>query len=93
MIRHHHERWDGMGYPDGLVGDDIPYTARVLAVADAFDAMTSTRPYRTAGAIERAISELKAGRGTQFDSDIVDTFVDLLESGVVSVPDPAERIA
>jgi len=74
-IMHHHERIDGRGYPMGLAGDEIPEFARVLAVADAFDAMTSTRSYRGARPIEEAIWELRKWSGTQFDPAFVDAFV------------------
>jgi HD-GYP domain-containing protein (c-di-GMP phosphodiesterase class II) len=73
-IRHHHERWDGTGYPDGLEGERIPLGARIIAVADAFDAMTSDRVYRAALPIDVAFAELAKGRGTQFDPQIVDLF-------------------
>jgi putative nucleotidyltransferase with HDIG domain len=74
-IRHHHERWDGEGYPDGLAGRDIPLGARVIAVADAYDAMTSDRPYRKALPHETALAELEHGAGTQFDPDVVCAFI------------------
>jgi HD-GYP domain-containing protein (c-di-GMP phosphodiesterase class II) len=74
-IMHHHERIDGRGYPMGLAGDEIPEFARVLAVADAFDSMTSTRSYRGARPIEEAIAELRKWSGTQFDPAFVDAFV------------------
>ena len=67
----HHERPDGRGYPQGLSGDEIPLEARILAVGDAYEAMTSDRPYRKALGIERAIEELERGVGTQFDPDVV----------------------
>jgi putative nucleotidyltransferase with HDIG domain len=73
-IRHHHERWDGSGYPDGLEGEGIPLGARIIAVADAFDAMTSDRVYRAALPVDVAFAELAKGRGTQFDPEIVDLF-------------------
>jgi putative nucleotidyltransferase with HDIG domain len=73
-IRHHHERWDGTGYPDGLEGERIPLGARIIAVADAFDAMTSDRVYRAALPVDEALAELRKGRGTQFDPQIVDLF-------------------
>jgi putative nucleotidyltransferase with HDIG domain len=73
-IRHHHERWDGTGYPDGLEGERIPLGARIIAVADAFDAMTSDRVYRAALPVDVAFAELAKGRGTQFDPQIVDVF-------------------
>ncbi|MBW3633331.1 MAG: HD domain-containing protein [Chloroflexi bacterium] len=74
IIRHHHERWDGTGYPDGLEGERIPLGARIIAVADAFDAMTSDRVYRAALQVDVAFAELARGRGTQFDPQIVDLF-------------------
>jgi len=73
-IRHHHERWDGSGYPDGLEGERIPLGARIIAVADAFDAMTSDRVYRAALPVDVAFAELAKGRGSQFDPQIVDLF-------------------
>ncbi|MFH1784183.1 MAG: HD domain-containing phosphohydrolase [bacterium] len=80
IIRSHHERYDGTGYPDGLRGESIPFIARILSVADAFDAMTSNRPYRNKMNIEKAMEELEFHRGTQFDPIIVDTFLSILES-------------
>ena len=73
-IRHHHERWDGSGYPDGLAGEQIPLGARIIAVADAFDAMTSERVYRPAMAAEAAFAELRRGAGSQFDPQLVELF-------------------
>jgi HD-GYP domain-containing protein (c-di-GMP phosphodiesterase class II) len=77
IVRHHHERWDGQGYPDRLAGEQIALIARVVAVADAFDAMTSSRPYRPALPAECAFAELKAKSGTHFDPDCVWTFLRL----------------
>lgn len=79
IIRYHHESWDGKGYPEGLSGKDIPLEARILAVADAFDAMTSERPYKRALTIKEAIEELKRCSGTQFEPRIVDVMVSILE--------------
>lgn len=79
MIRHHHERYDGGGYPDGLKGDEIPLGSKILAVADAYEAMTSNRPYRDSLTVEDAISELKTNAGIQFDSDIVEAFLRVRE--------------
>jgi putative two-component system response regulator len=76
LIRHHHERHDGSGYPDGLVADGIPLGARILAVADAFDAMTSDRPYREAFALPDALEELDRCTGSQFDPKIVKVFLE-----------------
>ena len=72
----HHERWDGTGYPKGIKGLDIPLVSRILAIADAFDAMTSGRPYRDPQTVEFAVSELKKGSGTQFDPTIVEIFTE-----------------
>ena len=74
-VRHHHERWDGAGYPDGLRGPQIPLEARVLTVCDSFEAMTSTRPYRNALSIEDALREIEDCAGTQFDPDVTAVFV------------------
>jgi putative nucleotidyltransferase with HDIG domain len=79
IIRHHHERWDGTGYPDGLSGEEIPFLARVLAVADAFDAIISDRPYRLGKSFEEGLAELKRCRKTQFDPEVVDAFVSLFD--------------
>jgi len=78
-VRYHHERWDGGGYLAGLAGSEIPLIARVLAVADAFSAMTTTRPYRKAMPIERALAELRSVAGTQLDAELVDAFVTGME--------------
>lgn len=75
MVRYHHERYAGGGYPEGVTGEEIPLGARLLAVADAYDAMTSNRPYRDALSDERARSQLMANRGSQFDPEIVDLFI------------------
>jgi HD-GYP domain-containing protein (c-di-GMP phosphodiesterase class II) len=74
VVRHHHERWDGRGYPDGLAGEDIPLAARVFAVADALDALTTDRPYRPASSFEDARAELRAHTGTQFDPGVMEAF-------------------
>jgi HD-GYP domain-containing protein (c-di-GMP phosphodiesterase class II) len=74
VVRHHHERWDGSGYPDHLSGDDIPLSARVFAVADALDALTTDRPYRRATSWRFAREEIMAGAGTHFDPDVVAAF-------------------
>jgi len=75
IVRHHHERLDGLGYPDGLRGDDIPLGARIVAVADAYHAMTSNRPYREAFTIAKAIEILHDGRGKQWDPEMVDVMI------------------
>ncbi len=79
VINCHHERYDGTGYPLGLAGEEIPLISRILAVADAFDAMTTDRCYRPALSLEEALSELKANAGKQFDPFIVSTFIQILE--------------
>ncbi len=78
IVRHHHEHYDGCGYPDGLTSEKIPLGARILAVADAFQAMVTERPYRKALSTDQALEELRLGAGTQFDPAIVDAFVKLL---------------
>jgi HD-GYP domain-containing protein (c-di-GMP phosphodiesterase class II) len=75
IVRSHHERWDGRGYPDGLVRDEIPLGARIFAVADALDAMTSLRPYRRAMRWSAALAEILEQRKRQFDPDVVDAFL------------------
>ena len=79
LVKHHHERYDGKGYPSGQAGDNIELGARILAVADSFDAMTTKRSYADALSLDEAIEELKRCRGTQFDPQVVDTFIELLE--------------
>jgi len=76
-VRHHHERWDGTGYPFGLGGHEIPLEARILAVADAYDAMTSDRPYRAARSHEEALAEVERCAGSQFDPQVADVFLSL----------------
>ena len=85
IVRHHHERPDGQGYPSKLVGDTIPLGSRIVLVADAFDAMTSDRPYRRGMPAERAIAELERHAGTQFDPQVVEVLVRLWERGAFAV--------
>jgi diguanylate cyclase (GGDEF)-like protein/PAS domain S-box-containing protein len=80
-ILSHHERWDGKGYPQGLKGKEIPLLSRILAVADAFDAMTNDRPYRKAMSREEAIAEIKRNAGTQFDPEVVRAFIQIAMTG------------
>jgi putative nucleotidyltransferase with HDIG domain len=80
LIKCHHERLDGRGYPDGIKGEDIPFLARILSVADAFDAMTSDRLYRSKLNLEEAKKQLIDASGTQFDNDIVNKFIEILDS-------------
>jgi putative two-component system response regulator len=77
-VRGHHERWDGTGYPDRLRGEAIPYGARIIAVVDAFDAMTSTRPYRVALPQVEAVRRLREGAGSQWDPRVVEAFLEML---------------
>jgi HD-GYP domain-containing protein (c-di-GMP phosphodiesterase class II) len=77
VIVHHHERWDGAGYPWGLAGEAIPLAARIFAVADAFDALTSDRPYRGAVSADDALAEVRRNSGTQFDPAVVDALIRL----------------
>ena len=79
--RYHHERYDGKGYPFGLKGDDIPYVARIIGIADAYDAITSNRIYEKAQVTDYAINELKKGRGTQFDPYLTDVMLEIIEGG------------
>jgi diguanylate cyclase (GGDEF)-like protein len=80
-ILHHHERWDGSGYPEGLKGEEISIEARILAIADSFEAMSSARPYRPALCSEKILKELRGGAGSQFDPKLVHVFIDLIEAG------------
>jgi len=93
MIRHHHENFDGSGYPDGLVSNDIPMGARIIMIADTIDAMTTDRPYRRAMSLSRAIEELQAFAGRQFDPQLVklvskSASIRRLVGGDRSVPEP-----
>jgi putative nucleotidyltransferase with HDIG domain len=76
-VLHHHERWDGGGYPHGLVADEIPFEARILAVADAYDAMTSDRPYQAALTHEDALAEVERCAGSQFDPRVAEALITL----------------
>ena len=79
MILHHHEKYNGQGYPLSLKGDDIPYLARILTVVDSFDAMTSNRPYNKRKSYEEAIGELRRCSGTQFDPIIAEKFIEVIQ--------------
>lgn len=92
-VRHHHERYDGAGYPDGLTGDDIPLAARLIAVVDAFDAMTCERPYRQAKTHDEALAELQREARGQFDPALVDIFTELARNGALASVGAAENLA
>ncbi len=79
-VRHHHERWDGGGYPAGLKGTEIPLMARALCIADSFDTMTEDRPYRPSIGIDNAIQELKYCAGSQFDPELVEIFLEVCQT-------------
>lgn len=77
IARSHHERWDGRGYPDGLAGEEIPLSARIMAIADVYDALTSKRAYKEAFSQEKSVEIIREGRGTQFDPVVTDVFLEL----------------
>jgi putative nucleotidyltransferase with HDIG domain len=91
IVRFHHERWDGSGYPDGLSRERIPLASRIVAVCDAYEAMTSARPYRAALPPAAAAHELRAGAGSQFDPALVDCFVEVLQERGWPLSPPVER--
>ena len=86
IVRASHERWDGNGYPDGTAGEDVPLAARIVSVADTFSAITTTRPYRVAQSTEAAIKELRACAGTQFDPEVVEALVAVLNRPAAKTP-------
>ena len=88
IVRHHHENWDGTGYPEGLKGSEIPIGARILAVVDCFDALTSNRPYRRALSMAGALDIIDARRAKMYDPAVVDVFHQMCESGAVTPADP-----
>ena len=93
VVRHHHERWDGNGYPMRLRAEDIPLGSRIICIADAFDAMITTRPYREGMSIDHAVGELVRGKGTQFDAQLVDLFVDIIKEHHPSLGPALEKAA
>ena len=93
IVRSSHERYDGTGYPDGLAGQDILLAARIVAVCDAYDAMTSDRAYRPARSAESALAELRRGSGTQFDPDVVAVFCGTVEAGAGPRPVLARSVS
>ena len=91
IVKHHHEKYDGTGYPGKLAGNDIPYLARIAAVADSFDAMTSKRIYRDSLPLDVVINEFRRCRGTQFDPEIDDVFLDILENHFDEIKEIQEK--
>ncbi len=92
LVYHHHERYDGTGYPDGLRGEEIPLGARIISVADAFESMTSDRPYRKAMPVEEAMAELRYNAGRQFDPRVVEVFARLAEEGKIELEWSQSRV-
>jgi HD-GYP domain-containing protein (c-di-GMP phosphodiesterase class II) len=90
LIRHHHEKFDGTGYPKGLKGEDIPLGSRIISVADAFEAMVADRIYRPSLGLNKALEEIKTGRGSHFDPRVVDAFLDLIATDTVHLPLPTK---
>ena len=91
-VRHHHEAWDGSGYPDGLTGEEIPLEARIIQTADVFDALTSSRSYRSAYSVEKALSIMQESAGTRHDPNLVQLFVQVVQRARVESPDLFEHI-
>lgn len=91
IVKHHHEKYDGTGYPGRLQGEDIPYLARIAAIADSFDAMTSRRTYRDSLPMDVVISEFKRCKGTQFDPKLADVFLDILENHFDEIKEIQEK--
>jgi putative two-component system response regulator len=87
IILGHHERWDAKGYPQGLRGEAVPVGARIISIVDAYDAMTTDRPYRRALMLDEVLQRLRKDRGTQFDPNILDVFLDLLVSERLVAPE------
>lgn len=91
LIKHHHERFDGKGYPDGLAGHDIPLGARVIAVAETFDMLVSELPWRDAMTLDDALKEVRRCSGTQFDPMVVEAFLSIVEAQKVELPDEVKE--
>ena len=91
IVKHHHEKFDGRGYPSGLKGEEIPYMARIAAIADTFDAMTSRRSYRDALDLQYVKDEIKKCEGTQFDPQLAEIFLDILENNFDKIKEIQEK--
>ena len=91
IVLHHHERFDGKGYPSQLSGEDIPLIARIAAVADTFDAMTSRRPYRDALPLDNVIAEIERCSGSQFDPNVANAFLGILRNNYKAITDIQEE--
>ena len=91
IVKHHHEKYDGKGYPSQLKGENIPLFARIAAVADTFDAMTSKRTYRDELPLETVIAEIERCKGTQFDPQIADVFLDILRNDYHEIEEIQEK--
>jgi ribonuclease P protein subunit RPR2 len=92
VVRHHHERWDGGGYPDGLRGEEIPLWARIFSVVDALDAMTAERPYRAARSYDEALQEIRRNSGTQFDPAIVAALERIDPAVIAPLLEPQQQV-
>ncbi len=93
VVKHHHERYDGQGYPSKLAGENIPYLARITAVADTFDAMTSRRTYRDALGLDIVKAEIEKNRRIQFDPQVADIFLDILNNHYNEIEEIQEKYA
>jgi len=91
LIRHHHEKWDGTGYPKGLKAEEIPLGSRIISVADAFEAMVADRIYRPSLGLSKTLEEIKGGRGSHFDPRVVDAFLDMIATDTVHLPLPTKE--
>jgi ribonuclease P protein subunit RPR2 len=92
VVRHHHERWDGGGYPEGLKGEEIPLWARIFSVVDALDAITAERPYRAARSYEEALAEIRLHAGTQFDPAVVEALERIDPAVVAPLLEPTQQV-
>jgi len=90
-IRNHHETWNGKGYPDQLKGEEIPMVARIIGIADTFDAMTTTRPYQQAMTLDYVLDKMRSMSGTRFDPVVIDAFIAAVEAGDITPPAPSSE--